>query len=91
LEIGIHYSKILFENKQKLINDDMNNDNSKDGDIEKALTQVLRYELLTANEFTAWAYDIKLKLNGCLENSSENPSKYRFNADELIKAIDKDN
>ena len=91
LEVGIHYSKKLLEIKQKILENELKKDHNKDMEIEKALTNALRFEVLTANEFSAWAYDIKLKLNGCLENPNENPSKYRSNANNLLKEIKKVN
>ena len=89
LEVGIHYSKKLLEEKQKIFEDALKSNNSEGNDIEKALTNALRFEVLTANEFSAWAFDIKLKLNGCLGNPSENPLKYRSNANNLLQEIEK--
>lgn len=93
LEVGVHYSNKLLESKPKILESDyLNNDSFEELEIDKAVLNSIRYEVLTANEFSAWAYDIKLKLYGCLENLNENPSKYRSNANKLIKAIEgKDN
>lgn len=91
LEVGIHFRDQLFESKQKLIEDESDNENYEASSIEKALKNELMYEMLTVNEFSAWAFDIKLKLHGCLENSNENPSKYRLNAANLLNAIEINN
>jgi hypothetical protein len=91
LEVGIHYNKIFFDTKQEILENSLNNDDSEISEIDKAIINALRYEMLTANEFSAWGYDIKLKLNSCLENPSENPTKYRSNAKDLIKKIEGNN
>ena len=91
LEVGIHFRNELFEKKQKLIDEELDNENYEASNIEKALRNELMYEMLTVNEFSAWAFDIKLKLHGCLENSKENPSKYRLNAANLLNAIENNN
>ena len=91
LEVGIHFRNELFEKKQKLIDEELDNENYAATNIEKALRNELMYEMLTVNEFSAWAFDIKLKLHGCLENSKENPSKYRLNAANLLNAIENNN
>jgi len=91
LDVGIHFGKIFYDSKQEILNNNLKHENMENKEIEKAITNVLRYNMITANEFTAWGYDIKLKLNSCLETSNENPSKYRSNANELSKAIEKDN
>jgi hypothetical protein len=91
LEVGIHYNKILFDTKKENLENSLNTDGSETSEIDKAIIKGLRYEMLTAIEFSAWGYDIKLKLNGCLENPNENPTKYRLNAIDLIKAIDNGN
>lgn len=89
LEVGIHYNKIFFDTKQEILENSLNNDDSETSEIDKAIINALSYEMLTANEFSAWGYDIKLKLNNCLENPSENPTKYRSNAKGLIEKIEK--
>ena len=45
--------------------------------------------VLAKIQFNDTQTDIKLKLNGCLENSSENPSKYRSNAKKLRDELSK--
>ena len=93
LEVGLHFGKILYDTKQEKLNERLNEniDKSDYKEINNAITKAFRYEMLTANEFRAWGYDIKLKLNGCLENPSENPSKYRSNAKDLLEKIEKNN
>lgn len=86
LEVGIHFGEIFYKTKSELL---VNNNFSEDNELDKAITKSLMYDLLTANEFSAWGYDIKLKLNGCLESSSENPNTYRSNAKNLIDKIEK--
>lgn len=86
LELGIHYSELLYKTKDKFLE---NNDNLdlNSNDIDNSITKSLMYDMVTVNEFRAWGYDIKLKLNGCLENPRENPSKYRANANALLNKI----
>lgn len=88
LNVGIYFGEIFYNSKTELLD---NNNFSEDNEIDKAISKSLMYDLLTANEFRAWGYDIKLKLNGCLENPSENPSVYRSNAKDLIDKIEKKN
>jgi len=91
VEIGIHFGEILYDTKEKKLNARLNEniDESDYKEINSAITKSYKYDMLTANEFRAWGYDIKLKLNGCLENSSENPSKYRSNAKKLRDELSK--
>ncbi|MBT8269525.1 MAG: hypothetical protein HKO67_12605 [Flavobacteriaceae bacterium] len=81
LEAGLSFGKEYYENKQEVLNDFKKNNE---------LVNAFRYDMLAANEFYAWGFDIKLKINGCLENENENPTKYRSDAKYLIEEI-KDN
>lgn len=97
LEAGLYFSKILYdENQNKLKLEEENlkllkNNGLKLKEIDRIFTNALKYDMIIANEFTAWGYDIKLKLNGCLENANENPGIYRSNAFNLKDQIQKGN
>jgi hypothetical protein len=76
LDVGLHHSKILYDANKIIFDHFSNIDKNK---IAKAFGN----DLLIANEFYAWGFDIKLKINGCLENANENPSTYRKDANNL--------
>lgn len=80
LDNGLHFSKYFYEK-----NRDVYEHYSK---ISKDKTaKAFGNDFVVANEYYAWAFALKLRLNGCLENSSENPSKYRRNAIQLKREI----
>ncbi len=82
LELGLDLSGKFYDSHQQILN-------YFQGDNE--LVNAFRYDMLIANEFFAWGYDLKLRINGCLERAEENPSIYRSNAKDLILKIKSDN
>ncbi len=82
LELGLDLSGKFYDRHQQILN-------YFQGDND--LVNAFRYDMLIANEFFAWGYDLKLRINGCLERAEENPSIYRSNAKDLILKIKSDN
>ena len=82
LEAGLSFNEQFYGEKVKILNDFK---------LNSELVNAFRYDMLIANEYYAWGFDIKLKINGCLENADENPTKYRSEATKLIKEIERSN
>ncbi|MBT8286401.1 MAG: hypothetical protein HKN00_12785 [Flavobacteriaceae bacterium] len=57
--------------------------------VDNDLARAYGNELVSAKEYMAWAYTVKLKLKGCLETLTENPAIYRRDAKNLKKEIEK--
>ena len=57
-------------------------------DDKNKITKAFGNDLMVANEYYAWAYTLKLRVYGCLENADEMPSIYRRRAKELKDKIE---
>jgi len=80
LDAGLHFSKLLYDmNKEKF------DHFSKIG--KNKVAKAFGYDLIIANEYNTWGFTLKSRINGCLENENENPSKFRRNANLLRKEI----
>ena len=44
------------------------------------LSKAFGYDYVSAMEYKAWAYTVKLKLNGCLEHFNQNPVEIKRSA-----------
>jgi hypothetical protein len=80
LEAGLHFSENFYKtNKEKY------DHYSKLGNTK--ITKAFGYDMIVANEYYVWAYTLKSRINGCLENERENPSLYRRQAKVLKKEV----
>lgn len=80
LETGLQFSNKYY-NRHKTLYDYFEEDKNK-------ITKAFGNDLIVANEYYAWAYTLKLKVYGCLENANEKPSIYRHRANELKEKIE---
>lgn len=80
LDAGLHFNEYFYKINQEKFDHYSQLGNNK-------ITKAFGHDLIVANDFSAWAYTLKLKINGCLENGNENPSKYRRDANQLKKEI----
>ncbi|MGM5469823.1 hypothetical protein ACS386_06065 [Flavobacteriaceae bacterium LMO-SS05] len=80
MEAGLHFSDLFYK-----INKDKYTHFSKLGNnnIAKAYSN----DLIVANEYFIWGYILKSRINGCLDNENENPSKYRREANQIKKEV----
>ena len=81
LEVGLEFSKI----ENKIMQEKFDNYILLDKDAARAFG----LQLITAKEYNAWAYSVKLKLSGCLESPEENPTKWLKDAGLIKKEIEK--
>jgi|GEM_PF-2695220 len=51
------------------------------------ITNFLGHDLILYKEYLAWAYTVKLKLNGCLESMQYNPKRILKQAEEIKKNL----
>ncbi|NNK75532.1 MAG: hypothetical protein HKP42_05640 [Maribacter sp.] len=82
LEAGLHFRKKLYEDNAEDLKNFQNN---------PEMVNAFKYDMLIANELSAWGFELKLKLNGCLENPDENPSVFRENAKALLANLKSNN
>lgn len=96
LEASLHYVQQVdslanikyhtFKKVDSLAN--IKNDSLKNGKS-SYLSKAFGYDLVHSREYKAWAYTVKLKLNGCLEHANQNPMVIRRRAKEFKKSLDK--
>jgi len=53
----------------------------------KNIAKAFGYDLVLSKQYLAWAYIVKLKLNGCLENTDQNPLVLMKLADEIKEGL----
>ena len=80
LEAGLQFSSRYYDRYEALY--------SYFEDDKNKITKAFGNDLMVANEYYAWAYTLKLRVYGCLENADEMPSIYRRRAKELKDKIE---
>lgn len=80
LDAGLHFNKVFYELQEEVFNyySDINKDKT---------AKAFGNDLVVANQFRAWAFTLKLRIHGCLENANENPSFFRKEAQRLETEI----
>ena len=81
LEASVNYVKEVDSLAQAKYNNFNHPNTSK-------IANAFGYDLLHSMEYKAWAYTVKLKLNGCLEHSDQNPIEIMRRAKEFKKGLD---
>ena len=80
LEVGLHFSDLFYK-----INKDKFEHYSKLGNDK--IIKAFGYDFIVSNEYKTWVYTLKARINGCLENENENPSKFRREVNRIGKEI----
>ena len=83
LEAAIHFiEKTEAANREKY-------NHFKELGFETAM-KAFGYDLALSNDYLAWAFTVKLKLNNCLESADENPLRFMNEAFKIRKEINQE-
>jgi len=82
LDAAVHFTKIEDSLSTAKVNyfDNLN---------KKKTANVFLKDQILANEYFAWAYTVKLLINGCLELQHENPRRFMAKAKNLENQLNK--
>lgn len=80
LEASIHFIHEVDSIRKEKYEFYNNKDNKED---HKDITKVMGQDFILSKQYLAWAYTVKLKLNGCLESSDQNPKTILKEAEKI--------
>lgn len=82
LDVAFYFTEQEFNDSKELYNHYIDNHQVN-------AAKAIGSDYVLANEYYAWAYDVKLKLTGCLESVNLSPRKWRQHAEDLKTELSK--